>query len=167
LLWFGVALFCFAAALYFSGRERQYVEETVRLRRQLEADAVELADWRQAAPILNASDTVELKLRPNTPDGPSAHLFIDPGRSLALIASRLPSLSPDKRYEMWIKPEAHAPIAAGLFASLPDGSAVHVVRNASATVAGATILVTVETSEGAQTPSAPRVFEASIPNAAR
>jgi hypothetical protein len=163
MLWFGVALFCFAAALYFSGRERQYVGETARLRRQLETASVELAEWRQAAPNVNAADSVEIRVGPHEPNGPSAHIFVQPGHAIALIASHLPALAPDKTYAVWFVRPNQTAVAAGAFLPGPEGSAVHVERNAPMAVSAATMLVTVENAAASSGPSTAHVFEAWIP----
>jgi len=162
LLWFGVALFCFAAALYFSGRERQYVDETVRLRQQLEFQSAELAEWRQAPSILNATGSLEARVSGQPPDRPAARIFVQPGHGIVLIASHLPALPPEKTYQMWLVRPGEAPAAAGLFMPRADGSAIHVERNTPAAVAGVTVLVTVENAAGGTAPSAVRVLEVSV-----
>jgi len=161
VLWAGVALFCFAAAVYFSGRERQYVNETIRLRRQLESADAQLAEWRESAAIL-ASDPSTLSLHSN---GISLGMLRSPGRGVLLFASHLPSAPKGKGYEVWYERAGQNPAPAGVLRPNRDGSAIHVDRNAS--VAGAeTLLITQEDETGAAQPTSPPIFQAAIPQAA-
>jgi len=163
LFWAALAVFGFAATAYFSGRERQYVDETVRLRRQLESDTVQLAEWQQAPAILNARRVIEASVPPAAANGPSARIFADFGRGVVLVASRLPPAPPGKIYAMWVSGPGQPPAAAGTFQPQNDGSAIHVVRNAAAAGPGATVTVTLEDAGGAERPSSAPVLSVSFP----
>ena len=162
LFWAGLAVFGFAATAYFSGRERQYVDETVRLRGQLESAAVQLAEWQQAPAILTAPGTSETHFQAAQPDGIAATIFVHPTRGMVLVASRLPQAPPGKVYEMWLIEAGREPVAAGIFQPQSDGSAIHVARNAAASGKAATVTVTQEDAGGAARPSSAPVLSVSL-----
>jgi len=162
LFWAALAVFGFAATAYFSGRERQYVDETVRLRRQLEAAAVQLAEWQQAPAILNARGAIEASVPPAVANGPSARVFADPGRGVVLVVSHLPAAPPGKIYAMWVSGPGQQPAAAGTFQAQNDGSAIHVARNAAAAGPGSTVTITLEDAGGAERPSSASVLSISF-----
>jgi Anti-sigma-K factor rskA, C-terminal len=162
LAWAGVALFCFAAAVYFSGRERQYVNETIRLRQQLEFAAAQLAEWRQAAAILTADPAVTT-FKQAQPGGVSVGVIDSPTRGVLLFVSHLPPLANGKVYEIWFERPGKNPAAAGVLRPNRDGSAIHVERTAS--IAGArAIAITQENAGGAGQPTSPPIFEAAMPH---
>jgi anti-sigma-K factor RskA len=163
LFWAALAVFGFAATAYFSGRERQYVDETVRLRRQLESAAVELAEWQQAPAILTAPGTSETRYQGPRPDGITATIFVHPVRGIVLVASRLPTAPPGKVYEMWLVEAGREPAPAGSFQPQSDGSAIHVARNAAVSGGAATVMVTSEDVGGATRPSSAPILSVSIP----
>ena len=166
LFWAALAVFAFAATAYFSGRERQYVDETVRLRRQLESAAVQLAEWQQAPAILNARGAIEASVPPAEANGPSARIFAAPGRGVVLVASHLLPAPPGKIYTMWVSGPGQQPAAAGIFQLQNDGSAIHVARNAAAAGPGATVTITLEDAGGAERPSSAPVLSVSFPGGA-
>ena len=71
VFWAAAALLCFSAAVYFSGRERQYAE-SLRLRRQLGDQTTELGRLQEAFVILSAPDTTEVGFGPASRRRPPA-----------------------------------------------------------------------------------------------
>jgi anti-sigma-K factor RskA len=69
------------------------------------------------------------------------------------MASNLPPAPSGKLYEMWVIPKAGKPVAAGLFQSQTDGTAMHVRRGAVDLDATGAIAVTVENESGADQPT--------------
>jgi hypothetical protein len=163
LFWAAIAVWGLFASEYFQGRERQYVEESARLRRQLESVDSVLAEWQQAPAILNGPGVLEATSPPLHPDGVSARIFVDPGHAVALVATRLPAAPSGQIYAMWLVRPNQPPVAAGVFQAQNDGSAIHVDRNAPTAVAGASVVVTLESSSNATQPSATPVLSITIP----
>jgi hypothetical protein len=83
LFWLGVATLCFSAAMYFFGRERQYVGETLELRRQLGRQEVELTRQREALTILKSAGTVAARADSAAMTG---SVWVNPGRGVLLTA---------------------------------------------------------------------------------
>jgi hypothetical protein len=84
------ALLCFFAAVYFSGRERQCADESLRLRNQLGDRAIELRRWQDALAMLNAPSTTDVTFGGNEPAAPMGRIFVDPSGGVVLFASHLP-----------------------------------------------------------------------------
>jgi len=163
VIWAGAAVFCFSAALYFSGRERQYVEETVRLRKQLEFATTRVTEWREARPILENPGAIAAGFGTGEPNALTGRIFASAGQGVVLIASHLPPLAAAKTYEMWLWQPGKKPLPAGVFQPDEDGSAIHVKRGAGAAMAGDTILVTVENEGGGAQPAPEPLVALSLP----
>ena len=163
LVWAAAAVFCCAAAVYFSGRERQYVDETARLSRQLESATAALTEWRQARTIMSAPGVIEVAFGTAQPNSVAGRIFVDPRQGVVLLASQLPPVPRGKVCEMWFIQPGQKPVAAGLFQRDDDGSAVHLERNAAAAIPGAIVAVTLENEGGAAQPASAPVFTVPIP----
>jgi len=163
LFWGATALLCVSAAVYFSGRERQYAEESLRLRRQVGDQATGLRHWQEAFAILSSPGTAEAAFGRGQPTQPAGRVFVNPSRGVLFIASHLPPAPAGRTYEMWIVPKAGEPRPAGQFQSRSDGSAVHIQPNGVDAAATSAIAVTMEDEAGARHPSAPFVIFAALP----
>ena len=155
------------ASAYFHGRERQYIEEGVRLRRQLESTTAEAAELRQAADVLNAPGVLTFRSEPRGPNAIPSTLYVDPARGLVLIASHLAPAPPGKTYEMWVIGPGHTAASAGLLQSRNDALTMHVAINTPAAVPGAEVIVTMENAGGAAQPSMPALISIPILPASR
>jgi anti-sigma-K factor RskA len=69
------------------------------------------------------------------------------------MASNLPPAPSGKLYEMWMIPKTGKPVAAGMFQSQTDGTAMHVRRGAVDLDATGAVAVTVENESGADQPT--------------
>jgi hypothetical protein len=157
-----VAVLSFTTALYFAGRERQYVGETVRLRGQLQGAMTDVAELRQAAEVLSDPDVVRIKAMRRGPDAPSDCVYIRRGVGLVLVAF-LSSTPPGKTYEMWFAAPGSPPAAAGLFQTRNDGIVLHAALNdKAAPIPGAEVIVTLENTGGASQPSKPLVVSVPV-----
>jgi anti-sigma-K factor RskA len=144
------AVLCFFGAVYFSGRERAYVEEVARLRDQMRGQTLELTRLNEAFTILSAPGTTETSFGPGQPKG---KVFVHPRQGVLMIASNLPPVAPGKIYEMWVIPKGGKPAPAGLFRSSADGTAVHVQQGPVDVSATAAVAVTLEDEAGATAPT--------------
>ena len=161
LVWAVIALFCLAAAVYFSGRERQYVQESTRLRRQLESSMATLSEWKQAFSILGSPGVRAASLNSEA-NGPEVKLFYGPARGLVIVAAHLPPMPAGKAFELWVEQRDGSFAGTGIFRRDNDGTAVHADTNAVLPAAGR-IVITLEDEGGASRPSSDRIFEAEIP----
>jgi anti-sigma factor RsiW len=127
--------------------------QAVQSRRELE----ELS--RVAAPIL-APDAQRFTLvAMKTSPQPQGKAFYLPNRSnLVFVANNMPSLPPQKAYELWLIPMQGAPIPAGVFKPDAHGSAAVVNPPLPAGMEAKAFAITVENESGATTPTMPIVM---------
>ena len=161
--WAAAALLCLSAAVYFSGRERQYAEESLHLRRQLGEQTTELHRLREAFVILGASGTAEVSFGNGLPTQPIGRIFVNPTRGVMMTASHLPPAPAGRLYEMWIIPKGGAPRPAGLFQSRDDDTAVQFGPGAVDIAATAAVAVTLENEAGAPQPTSQPLIIAPLP----
>src|SRR5690242_5192478 len=112
-----VAMLSLVAAVYFGGRERNFAEESARLRQQMRSQTIELTRLNEAFAILNGPGTVETSFGAGAPRPPKGKVYVNPQRGVLLIASNLPPAPAGKTCEMWMIPKGGKPIPAGLFQS--------------------------------------------------
>jgi len=163
LVWAAAALLCFSAAVYFSGRERQFAEESLLLRRQLGDRTTELRRFQDALAILTAPGTTEVSFGKGQPAPPTGRVFVNPGRGVIMIASHLPPAPAGWTYQMWIIPKRGLPRPAGLFQARSDDTAMHFAPGPVDVAATAAVAVTVETSAGASQPTSQPLIVAALP----
>jgi len=167
LAWAAAALLCFAAAVYFSGRERQFAEDSQRLRRELADRTTELRRLQEAFAILNAPGTTEVVFGAGQPAPPAGRVFVNASRGVMMVASHLPPAPAGKAYEMWIIPKGGAPRPAGLFQAFADQTAIHVEPGAVDVAATAAVAVTLENDAGSPQPTSQPLIVAALPPAGR
>ena len=78
--------------------------------------------------------------------------------SLIFLASNMPSLPPQKIYELWLIPKNGAPIPAGNFKPDARGSATVIEPPLPAGVEAKAFAITVEPEQGSSTPTMPIVM---------
>jgi Anti-sigma-K factor rskA len=144
-------LACFAA-VYFSGRENQYAQESAALREQLRRQTIDLTRLNEAFAILSSPDTTVTSFGTG-PAPPKGKVFVNARQGVLLIASNLPPAPSGKTYEMWVIPKTGQPAPAGLFQSQPDGSAMHIERGLVDVAAAGAVAVTLESEGGALQPT--------------
>jgi len=94
-------------------------------------------------------------------------VFLNPSQGVLLIASNLPRTPEGKLYEMWVIPKTGKPVAAGLFQSNTDGSAMHVRPGAVDVQATGAIAVTVEDQAGVDQPTTTPLIVAPVESSPR
>jgi len=166
---FGWTVFAAAAALaasfaavYFSGREKQFAEEAANLREQIRRQTIELTRLNEAFVILSAPDTTVTSFGAGAPAPPKGKVFVNPAQGVLLIASNLPPAPSGKIYEMWVIPKGGKPAPAGLFQSEAGGSAMHLARGPVDVRATAAVAVTLENPGGAPQPTSTPLIVAAL-----
>jgi anti-sigma-K factor RskA len=79
-------------------------------------------------------------------------------KSLVFMASDMPTLAPQKAYELWLIPMSGNPVPAGTFKPDAHGSATMVNPSFSAGVQAKAFAITVENETGSATPTMPIVM---------
>ncbi len=161
--WAAAALLCFSAAVYFSGRERQYAEESLRLRRQLGDQTTELGRMQEAFVIVSAPGTTEVAFGQGQTAPPTGGVFVNPSRGVLMIASNLPPAPAGRIYEMWVIPKSGVPRPAGLFQSRNDDAVMHIEPGPVDVASTAAVAVTLENEAGAQQPTSQPLIVAALP----
>ena len=119
--------------------------------------ACELEDLRKIAAPLIAPEAQRITLvAMKTPPQPQGKAFYLRNRgSLVFMANNMPSLPPQKAYELWLIPIQGAPIPAGTFKPDAHGSATVVNPPLPSGMEAKAFAITVENEAGASTPTMP------------
>ena len=119
--------------------------------------ARELEDLRKIAAPLIAPEAQRITLvAMKTPPQPQGKAFYLRNRgSLVFMANNMPSLPPQKAYELWLIPIQGAPIPAGTFKPDAHGSATVVNPPLPSGMEAKAFAITVENEAGASTPTMP------------
>lgn len=158
----GVAVLSVCAAVYFSGREREFSQEAENLRAQTRVQTIELTRLNDAFAILNGADTTVTSFGEKQPK-PKGRVFCNPSLGVLLIASNLPAAPQGKAYEMWVIPKSgKAPVAAGMFQANPDGTAMHIQSGSLDMSAAAAVAVTLEDAAGVNAPTTTPLIVAAL-----
>jgi hypothetical protein len=158
---FATALAVFAA-VYFSGREREFANMVADLRNQLGRQSVETTRLSEAFAILNGPDTSAVAFGTGTNTTPKGRVFMNPSQGVLLIASNLKPAPQGKKYEMWVIPKGGKPVPAGLFQAENGGNAMHIQRGALDLNTTAAVAVTLEDAAGASEPTSPTLIVAAL-----
>jgi anti-sigma-K factor RskA len=157
-----VAALSLCAAVYFSGREREFSQEARSLLAQTRSQNIQLTRLTEAFAILNGADTTVTSFGEKQPK-PKGRVFVNPSQGILLIASNLAVAPEGKAYEMWVIPKGgKAPVAAGMFQARDDGTAMHVHLGALDVSAAAAVAVTLEEAAGASAPTTTPVIVAAL-----
>jgi anti-sigma-K factor RskA len=145
-------LACFAA-VYFSGRENQYAQESAALREQIRRQEIDLTRLNEAFAILSRPDTTVTTFGTGQTTPPKGKVFLNATQGVLLIASNLPPAPSGKAYEMWVIPKQGKPAPAGLFQSQPDGTAMYLEHTPVDLATTGAVAVTLENEGGAPQPT--------------
>lgn len=161
-LWAAVAVGALIAAVVFNTRAQHASEELARVQADSAAQTRELARLNEAFAILNQPDARQVVFGGAAPQPPRGRVFLDRTRGVLLLASNLPPAPAGKTYEMWVIPKGGKPVAAGLFQSAADGTALHLLPGPVNVAGTAAVAVTLEVAAGATVPNLPPVFAAAL-----
>jgi anti-sigma-K factor RskA len=157
-----VAALSLCAAVYFSGREREFSQEARSLLGQNRSQNIELTRLNEAFAILYGADTTVASFGEKLPK-PRGRVFVNPSQGVLLIASNLPVAPEGKAYEMWVIPKGgKAPVAAGMFQARSDGTAMHVRPGALDVGDTIAVAVTLEEAAGVNAPTSTPVIVAAL-----
>jgi len=119
--------------------------------------ARELDDLRKISAPLIAPEAQRITLvAMKTPPQPQGKAFYLRNRgSLVFMANNMPSLPPQKAYELWLIPVQGAPVPAGMFKPDAHGSATVVNPPLPSGMEAKAFAITVESEAGATTPTMP------------
>jgi anti-sigma-K factor RskA len=117
----------------------------------------ELEELRRiAAPIISPEAQRVTLVAVKTPPQPQGKAFYLRNRSsLVFVANNMPSLPPQKAYELWLIPTQGAPIPAGVFKPDAHGSATVVNPRLPVGTEAKAFAITVENEAGAAAPTSP------------
>jgi anti-sigma-K factor RskA len=163
-VWAAAAALSLAAAAYLGYQDWRNARESARLQSEMRGQNNEIIRLTEAFAILNGPDTREATFGQGQPQPPRGKVFLNPAQGVLLMASNLPPAPSGKLYEMWVIPKAGKPVAAGLFQSQTDGTAMHVRRGAVDLDATGAIAVTVENESGADQPTSQPFIVAPVPS---
>lgn len=103
--------------------------------------------------ILTAPDVTQVQLAGQPPAaGAAGRAFLSQSRGLVVSASALPTLPPQRVYQLWIVPKGAPPISAGLMTPDASGRATAVSTGANLQMAAA-IAITLEPAGGVPAPT--------------
>lgn len=121
---------------------------------------LELEHTRDIVATLTSTDAMRVTLvaaqAPPQPQGRA--IYVRDHSSLIFLASNLPSLPPQKAYELWLIPVNGAPIPAGVFKPDARGSASVIEPPLPGGVEAKAFAITVEPEQGSATPTMPIVM---------
>jgi anti-sigma-K factor RskA/putative zinc finger protein len=152
------AVIVFAASLW---KENGALKQSLASANVQAAESTrELEDLRRiAAPIIAPEAQRITLVAVKTPPQPQGKAFYLRNRSnLVFVANNMPSLPPQKAYELWLIPAQGAPIPAGVFRPDAHGSATVVNPPLPAGAEAKAFAITVENESGATTPTMPIVM---------
>ena len=152
-VWAVAAALSLAAAIYLGYQDWRYAAESSRMQSQLRQQGGEITRLTEAFAILNGPDTREATFGRGQPQPPRGKVFLNPTQGVLLVATNLPPAPSGKLYEMWVIPKAGNPVAAGMFQSQTDGTAMHIRPGAVDVNGTGAVAVTVENESGANQPT--------------
>lgn len=109
-----------------------------------------------AAPIIEPeAQRVTLVATKTVPQPQGKAFYLRNRSSLVFLANNMPTLPPQKAYELWLIPTSGAPIPAGLFKPDAHGSATVVNPPLPAGTEAKAFAITVENESGSAAPTSP------------
>ncbi|HEY7096493.1 MAG TPA: anti-sigma factor [Terriglobales bacterium] len=145
-----------AVAVAFLWRENQEQERSLAgLKSEFQQQRIELERARQIVSTLTATDALRVTLvAAKTPPQPQGKaIYVRERANLIFLASNMPQLPAQKAYELWIIPQAGAPIPAGVFKPDVHGSATVVNPPIPSGVQAKAFAITVEPEAGSPAPT--------------
>ncbi len=157
--WFATVAFALLSALlYFTNLRLK--NDFAAIQANSQTQAVELQHAREMLDLLKSPDAIRVTLMPGKeqPKPQGKTIYNPKAGRLIFMASNLPPAPPEKAYELWLVPKQGAPVPAGTF--LPDarGNAMIMESTMPAGMEPKAFAVTIEKSEGSDTPTMPMVM---------
>jgi anti-sigma-K factor RskA len=115
----------------------------------------QLLEAKQLLATLTSPEAVHFTLvagkTPPQPQGKA--IYVRSSGTLVFLASNMPSLPPEKTYELWLIPASGAPVPAGLFKPNAYGTATLIERSLTIDTEPKTFAITVEPEAGSSSPT--------------
>ncbi len=157
--WLAAAVFLLLAGFFFRQSDR-LAQRVAQLQNESDQRQAQLERAREVVSTLTSADAMRVTLvaaqAPPQPQGKA--IYVRDRASLIFLASNLPSLPPQKAYELWLIPINGAPIPAGVFKPDARGSATVIQPPLPAGVEAKAFAITVEPEQGSATPTMPIVL---------
>jgi len=155
-----VAVAMTLVAGFFWRQSDRLAQDFFAQRSESSQQLLELEHTRDIVATLTSTDAMRVTLvAAQTPPQPQGKAIYVRGRaSLIFLASNLPSLPPQKAYELWLIPTNGQPIPAGVFKPDARGSATVIEPPLPAGVEAKAFAITIEPEQGSATPTMPIVM---------
>jgi anti-sigma-K factor RskA len=156
LPWLATAALLLLAGFFWQQSDR-LAQKVARLQDESAQQQAQLERAREVVSTLTSTDAlrVTLVLAQSPPQPQGKAIYVRDRSSLIFLASNMPSLPPQKAYELWLIPMDGAPIPAGVFKPDGRGSATVVEPPLPARVEAKTFAITIEPEQGSSTPTMP------------
>ena len=143
-------------------------EREARVRGQLAAAREAAVTLASTLDVLRSPDVVRVDLRAADTTSPAAaRAFVSAGRGVIFSADRLPSIGPNRTYQLWVIPAGPgaAPVSVGLFDIDATGTSAVSLALSSAVTSVAAVAVSEEPAGGSLAPtSAPLLVGTPVNN---
>jgi len=159
LPWLAAAALLLVAAFFWQQSDR-LAQRVAHLQDESAQQKAQLERAREVVSTLTSTDALRVTLvAAQTPPQPQGKaIYVRDRSSLIFLASNMPSLPPQKAYELWLIPTNGAPIPAGVFKPDVRGSATVIEPPLPAGVEAKAFAITVEPEQGSSTPTMPIVM---------
>ncbi len=159
LPWLAAAALLLVAAFFWQQSDR-LAQRVAHLQDESAQQQAQLERAREVVSTLTSTDALRVTLvAAQTPPQPQGKaIYVRDRSSLIFLASNMPSLPPQKAYELWLIPTNGAPIPAGVFKPDVRGSATVIEPPLPAGVEAKAFAITVEPEQGSSTPTMPIVM---------
>jgi len=159
LPWLAAAALLLVAAFFWQQSDR-LAQRVAHLQDESAQQKAQLERAREVVSTLTSTDALRVTLvAAQTPPQPQGKaIYVRDRSSLIFLASNMPSLPPQKAYELWLIPTNGAPIPAGVFKPDVRGSAIVIEPPLPAGVEAKAFAITVEPEQGSSTPTMPIVM---------
>lgn len=149
-----------AGVVWFWRQSDRIAIQMTKLQNQFSAQEIELKRTRDVVATLTAPEAQIISVvAPNAPPQPQGKaIYVRDRSSLVFIASNMPTLPPQKAFELWLIPTQGAPIPAGVFKPNARGAATVVNPPLPPGVEAKAFAITIEPEAGSITPTMPIVM---------
>ena len=113
--WAGVAAAVLLVALIMAQQARRFQIQTLELEARVRELSSQVETYRRAFAIAAASGTRSISLTSAQPAAPQVRAYWNDASGLLLTALNIPTLAPERTYQLWVLPKQGNPSSAGIF----------------------------------------------------
>ena len=159
LPWLATAALALVAG-WFWRQSDLLTQRVAELENETAGQQAQLRRAREVVETLTATNAMRVTLvaSKTSPQPQGKAIYVRDRSSLIFLASNLPSLPPQKAYELWLISTSGAAIPAGVFKPDAQGSAIVINPPLPAGVEAKTFAITVEPEKGSLVPTMPIVM---------